>query len=128
VSVIAAVTNLLWPRAGEVRLRSLRSYNPYRGTKTTDPALVRSLLMSVAVTEVYLADDDWNARLENALERYGTVKLVADSSRSADLRAALVMILVTPVDVGFLQFFPAVDRVERLEGKVSAMLVLREQV
>jgi len=32
---------LLWPRTGEVRLRSLRSYNPYRGTKTTDPALVR---------------------------------------------------------------------------------------
>lgn len=128
VSVIAAVTNLLWPRAGEVRLRSLRSYNPYRGTKTTDPALVRSLLMSAAVTEVDLADNDWNARLEDALERFGTVKLVADSSLSAEFRAALIMLLVTPVDVGFLQFFPAVDRVERLEGKMSATLVLREQV
>lgn len=128
VSVVAAVTNLLWPRAGELRLRSLRSYNPYRGTKTTDPALVRSLLMSFAVTEVDLAEDGWNARLEYALERFGAVKLVADSPRSAEFRAALVMLLVTPVDVGFLQFFPAVDCVERLEGKISATLVLREQV
>lgn len=128
VSVIAAVANLLWPRAGEVRLRSLRSYNPYRSTKTTDPALVRLLLMSVAVTEVDLADDDWNARLVDALERFGAVKLMAESSQSADFRAALVMLLVTPVDVGFLQFFPAVDRIERLEGRVAAILVLREQV
>jgi hypothetical protein len=85
-------------------------------------------LMSVAITEVDLADEDWKARLEDALERFGAVKLVADSSRSADFRASLVVLLVTPVDVGFLQFFPAVDRIERLEGKVSATLVLREQV
>jgi len=62
--------------------------------------------MSVAITEVDLADEDWKARLEDALERFGAVKLVVDSSRSADFRAALVVLLVTPVDVGFLQFFP----------------------
>ena len=30
VTVLAAVTSLLWPRADEVRQRALQSYNPYR--------------------------------------------------------------------------------------------------
>jgi hypothetical protein len=36
--------------------------------------------------------------------------------------------VATPVDVGFLQFFPVIERVERLEGRILVGLALREQV
>jgi hypothetical protein len=128
VSVIAAVTNLLWPRASEIRQRSLQSYNPYRDARVTDPALVRSLLLAEAMAEVNFEHPAWRAALGVAFEDFGSVRLVAGSSSASNLRSALVNLLATPVDVGFLQFFPAVERVERLDGSISVSLVLREQV
>ena len=128
VSVIAAVTNLLWPRASEIRQRSLQSYNPYRDARVTDPALVRSLLLSEAMPAVNFDDPSWRTALGVALEDFGCVRLVAGSSSASNLRSTLVTLLATPVDVGFLQFFPAVERVERLDGNISVSLVLREQV
>jgi hypothetical protein len=36
--------------------------------------------------------------------------------------------VATPVDVGYLQFYPAIERVERQAGRLVVGLTLREQV
>jgi hypothetical protein len=55
--------------------------------------------------------------------------LVASSATdSASLRLALVGVIATPVDVGVLQFFPVVERVERANSRIMVCLTLREQV
>ena len=128
VTVLSAITSMLWPRANEVRQRSLQSYNPYRQTRSTDPAVVRHLLLSRAIATITFNDPDWKARLVAAFEAQGTVRLVAEAGQSALFRNALVQLVAAPISVGFLQFFPAIERVERTGGRIFVTFTLREQV
>lgn len=128
VTILSAVTSLLWPRANEVRQRVLQSYNPYRQTRSTDPAVVRHLLLSRAIATIALSDFDWETQLGLAFEGQGTVRLVAEAGAAGALRTALVRLAATPVSVGVLQFFPAIERVERADGRIFVTLTLREQV
>jgi hypothetical protein len=75
-----------------------------------------------------LESEDWQAQLNVAFERQGTCRLSAPATSSGELRKALVRLIATPVDVGYLQFFPLVERVERLDSKILATLSLRERV
>ena len=128
VSVLLAITSLLWPRANEVRQRVLQSYNPFRQTRSTDPAVVRHLLLSRAIATIAFSDPDWGMQLASAFEAQGTARLAANSGVSRLFRAALVRLSATPVSVGVLQFFPAIERIERADSKIFATLTLREQV
>lgn len=128
VTVLSAITSLLWPRANEVRQRVLQSYNPFRQTRSTDPAVVRHLLLRRAIATIAINDADWEAQLATAFEAQGTARLVANTDESRLLRAALVRLSATPVSVSVLQFFPAIERVERADGRIFATLTLREQV
>lgn len=127
VTVLAAITSLLWPRSDEVRHRALRSYNPYRQTRTTDPAVVRHLLLNRSITTINLEEPDWPKRLSAAFETHGTCRLSALAADSAALRLAIVQLVASPVDIGVLQFFPVVERVERVEERMLANFTLREQ-
>lgn len=128
VTVLSAITSLLWPRANEVRQRVLQSYNPFRQTRSTDPAVVRHLLLSRAIATIAFSDPDWEALLGIAFEAQGTVRLFAEAGEARLFRAALVRLSATPVSVGVLQFFPAIERIERADGRIFATLTLREQV
>jgi hypothetical protein len=128
VTVLAAVSSLLWPREAELRQRTLQSYNPYRDARTTDPALVRHLLLAQSVETVALAEPNWRDQVHAAFDARGVCRIVVDAADAVALRRALVELVSTPVDIGFLQFFPAVERVERLDGRISVSLILREQV
>ncbi|WP_197426537.1 MULTISPECIES: protein DpdJ [Hyphomicrobiales] len=128
VTVLSAIASLLWPRANEVRQRVLQSYNPFRQTRSTDPALVRHLLLSRAIATIAFSDPDWETQLAAAFEAQGTGRLVADAGESRQIRAALVRLSATPVSVGALQFFPAIERVERADCRTLVTLTLREQV
>ena len=128
VTILSAVTSLLWPRANEVRQRVLQSYNPYRQTRSTDPAVVRHLLLSRAIATIALTDLDWETQLGLAFEEQGTARLVAEAGAAGALRTALVRLAATPVSVGVLQFFPAIERGERFDGRIFVTLTLREQV
>jgi hypothetical protein len=128
VTVVAAVTNLLWPRSDEVRQRALQSHNPYREGRSTDPAVVRHLLLRRAISTIEIADPDWREQLSAAFGDQGTGRLAASAEQATALRQAIVGLVATPVDVGVLQFFPAVERVERAEGRILISLTLREQV
>jgi hypothetical protein len=128
VTILAAVTSLLWPREAHLRQKVLHSYNPYRQARTTDPALVRHILLTRTVLTVDLADADWQTQFTEALEEQGMCRLAARGADAPLMRAALVRLVATPVDVGCLQFFPIIERVERLEGRILVSLALREQV
>jgi len=128
VTVLAAITSLLWPRSDEVRSRALQSYNPYRQGRSTDPAVVRHLLLNRSIKTIDFADVDWREQLRTALDGQGTCRLAASSGDAPALRLAIVQLIATPVDVGVLQFFPVVEQVERSEGQILANLTLREQV
>lgn len=128
VTVLSAITSLLWPRAHEIRQRVLQSYNPFRHTRSTDPAVVRHLLLSRAIPTIAFSDPDWETLLASAFESQGTARLMADACEAHLFRAALVRLSATPVSVGVLQFFPAIERVERADCRILATLTLREQV
>ena len=104
---------LLWPREAELRQRVLQSYNPYRSARTTDPALVRHLLLPGrsrrSVHRCRLArrsSTPPSTRRASAGSWCDAAMLQRCAQRWSDSSA-------TPVDVGFLQFFPAIERVER---------------
>ncbi|RWO19214.1 MAG: DEAD/DEAH box helicase [Mesorhizobium sp.] len=128
VTVLAAITSLLWPRANEVRKRVLQSHNPFRRTRSTDPAIVRHLMLSRSIATIELSDPDWQAALNATFDAQGSVRLAADASDAPALRRALVRLVVTPVSIGVLQFFPTVERVERSHSRILVSLTLREQV
>ena len=128
VTVLSAITSLLWPRADEVRQRALQSYNPFRRARSTDPAIVRHLLLARTIATIELTAEDWQAQLCAAFEAHGVARLVADTAQAGALRAALIVLVATPVNIGVLQFFPAIERIERSDGRIFVSLTLREQV
>lgn len=128
VTVLSAISGLLWPRANEVRQRVLQSYNPFRLTRPTDPAVVRHLMLSRPIATIEFSAPDWEAQLAAAFEAQGTARLVAHVGEAGRFRAVLVRLSATPVNIGVLQFFPAIERVERANGRLLVSLTLREQV
>jgi hypothetical protein len=126
ITILAAITSLLWPREFEVRLTSLRAYNPFRETRATDPAIVRHLLLDHSLMIVDIGETDWRNQLHLAFEATGTCRLAAAKNQAAQLRAALVRLSATPIDVGVLQFFPVIVRAGQVDARVFADLMLRE--
>lgn len=126
VSVFAAVFSMLWPRENDVRVTSLQSYNPYRVGRATDPAVVRELLLRRNVRTVALSSPGWKDALYAAFAEDGACRLSARGSEARNLREALVLLGATPVDVGVLQFFPVVERIDRREDRILVDLLLRE--
>jgi hypothetical protein len=128
VTVLATITSLLWPREGELRQRVLQSHNPYREGRTSDPGVARHLLLTRPVVTIELSDPDWFGQFRAAIETHGTCRLAVDMTFASVLRNAVVQLVATPCDVGFLQFFPVVEGVERTAGRIFLILALREQV
>ncbi|WP_122570549.1 protein DpdJ [Pseudomonas viridiflava] len=128
VTILDAVMSLLWPREVELRQKLLRSYNPYRQTRTTDPTLIRYLLLTRTVVTVELSDDAWRGKLNAALETDGSCRLSVVATSASIMRETLVKLVATPIDIGYLQFYPVVERFERAEGKIMVTVSLREQL
>lgn len=128
LTIAATVTNLLWPRESEVRLKALQSYNPYRQRRTTDPGVVRHLFARQSTPVISLASGDWQTQLVEAFQSHGVVRLSSDSASGEALRKTIVSLLAKPVDVGVLQFYPAIEKIERMATLILVTLTLREQL
>lgn len=126
--LIQVLGGLLWPRGMEIRQRALQSYNPFRTRRVTDPLLVRKLLLEPNIPEVYIEKQDWVQVYEKILAVHGTVQLKAQRGNNNLLHSAIIEALCRPIDVGYLQFFPVVERIERGETETQVTLSLREQV
>jgi len=127
--IIAVLSGLLWPKGIEIRQRTLQSYNPFRSRRLTDPALIRHLLLNPNLPVVQLCEegDDWYAQFAQLIAERGMVQLAAPRSADRRLRGAIVRIVSTAVDVGFLQFFPYLERVEKDEHEMRVVFSIREQ-
>lgn len=128
VTVLSAITNLLWPRSDEVRQKALQSYSPYRQGRSTDPAVVRQLLLRSAIATIDITVPDWRDQLNAAFVARGVGRITASADLTGAIRQAIVTLVTGPVDIGVLQFFPVVERTEREGGRVFVTLTLREQV
>lgn len=125
---IQVLGSLLWPRGIEIRQRALQSYNPFRTRRVTDPALARRLLLNSNVPRLNVGTVDWQAQFAAVMAEYATVQLHCESDENHRLRQAIIEALAMPIDVGYLQFFPVVERMERTESETRAILSLREHV
>lgn len=125
---IQVLGGLLWPRGIEIRQRALQSYNPFRTRRLTDPALVRGLLLASNIPTVVVGTVDWRSKFAALMAEYATVQLQCASRDEHSLRQAVVELIATPIDVGYLQFFPVVERVERNDSETRATLSLREHI
>jgi hypothetical protein len=122
------LATLLWPKGLEISQRALQSHNPYvRRRRVTDPRLARSLVQP-AGRRVSILAEGWRDSLATGLSEDGVVTLEAPATDGATLRTALLDAVITPVDVGFLQFFPRVERIERRGEVMAATLIVQEQV
>lgn len=125
---IQILSGLMWPRGLEIRQQALESYNPFRRVQSIDPALVRALLLNPNIPQVEFGKSAWQELYIKSIAENGTMQLVAQRQDETKLRHALVQVVITPVDVGFLQFFPIIERFERSEVDTKVTLTLREQV
>ena len=126
--LIQVLSGMLWPRGIEIRQRSLQSYNPFQSSRVTDPALVRTLLFRKNVAVVPITQPEWPVQVAKFLSDNGIVQILADRNNEGSLRSVIINVVGRPVDVGYLQFFPVVERIERGETDTRVTLSLREQV
>lgn len=127
--IIALLSGLLWPKGIEIRQRTLQSYNPFRVRRLADPALIRHLVLHPNLPTVQLTEtgDDWYRQFADLIAQRGIVQLAAPRNADRRLRAAIVRIVSSAVDVGFLQFFPYLERVEKDEHEMRVVFTIREQ-
>jgi hypothetical protein len=111
--LVQILASLLWPRGPEIRQRALQSYNPYREVGFADAALARALLFETPPPIVSLTEPDWLETLQAMLSSEGSVRLTAPIGKEAALRAAILDIVATPIEVEALHLFPAIERVEQ---------------
>jgi hypothetical protein len=128
VDLISVLGGLLWPRGIEIRQRTLQSYNPFRVRRITDPALVRHVILSPQTPTIALEGVNWYDELVGQIADSGVVQLIAKRDSEKALRAAIIKVIGAPVDVGYLQFFPFVERIERAEDDTRVTFSMREQV
>lgn len=121
------LANLLWPRGLEVSQRALQSYNRFAERRSTDPRIARALLQK-AGRRVSFGAPGWQDSLAQSLAQEGAAELFGRTEQLDGLRAAVLDVLTTPIDVGFLQFFPKVERTERQADGLVIALVVQEQV
>lgn len=128
IDLISVLSGLLWPRGIEIRQRTLQSYNPFRSRRVTDPALIRQLILSPGIPVVRLDDDGWHESLIQHLAVSGVAQLAADHTNEKKIRGAIMRVIVSPVDVGYLQFYPFVERIERGANETCVAFSMREHV
>ncbi|ADN77438.1 DEAD/DEAH box helicase domain protein [Ferrimonas balearica DSM 9799] len=116
---------LLWPRGHVIRDAWLSYYNPYAFAGTTERLLVRACVGS-ACEQVALSDDDWMTRCHSLLDKHGKCELVAKPEQ--DINLALAQLLVKPVDMYGLFFYPRVASIRREQHEICAQVEIAEAV
>ncbi|RKH43189.1 DEAD/DEAH box helicase [Corallococcus sp. AB050B] len=107
-----AIYGLLWPRGSIVRARALLSYNPFTILPDADRDIV---LDCIGPTErvIELSWPDWRKQVRAALSEGASVKLMAAENARDALKEALLHLVSTPIEAGFLHLFPRVEGVVR---------------
>ena len=126
--IVGVLSGILWQQPAEVRRHDLATYNPFKKSGYTDPALIRALLPFGDIEEVNVADTNWQSAVIDSLSSSGFVNLIASNDSLEDLRSKLHGLLASPIDSDYLQFFPDIYALDHTDDGVTATLVLRDRV
>ena len=126
-SLMKALNSVLWAQGAELRQRALESYHPFRASFTTDPELVRVLLLEEELETVTLNADDWLARTCAVLGQSGRCRLQTGIAHARALRNAVIGLQAQPVDIDYLQFYAVVERYETTAETIAVILGVQEQ-
>ena len=118
---------LLWPRGNTVRSSGLTSYNPFNQLPPTDRSILSSVLGTNHKT-VILNSADWWERLTAVLISEGVGRLSAPVVEKDALKAALLRLAATPLDVGYLHLYPRLAGLRRYRNQFVAVLEIKEAV
>lgn len=117
---------ILWPQSSEIRVGSLSSYHPFRQGGAQEPGLVRAIFFSKSAAFVSVSDSDWFDRVAEMLANEGVARLTISRCQQAELRKAITRVIASPIDVGWMQLYAAIERIEGDAENTTAVLVIRE--
>ena len=123
-----ALSGLLWPKTDALRREALATWTPFRKLTTPVPQLARAILLESESVAVLLKEDGWREALVRDLSSDGSARLEAPVEEHRRLRHAILELLASPVHVGHLQLYPALERISKEARRITAHFVLREQV
>jgi hypothetical protein len=119
-----AVYGLLWPRGYQVRGHGLTSYNPFSDGAPPDREILLDLLRgNEAVIPLGPALMPEARRL---LADHGSAKIAAGAEERRALKEAILKMVVSPVEVGYLHLYPSLAGLTQGPDGLSATLDLRE--
>jgi hypothetical protein len=121
------IYGLLWPRGNVARSVGLATYNPYLALPETDRMLVLDHLPQTA-PEVSLGSPSWRTDVAEGLRTHSAARLVAGIDARAALRAALLGLAASPLEVDFLHLYPQVESVDRVPDGFVVRLHLPEAI
>lgn len=119
------INGLLWPRGYAVRDAHLTYYNPYAFAGPTERLLVK-FFIGETCTSVPYADENWLEACHQVLEVQGRCELIASTEQ--EVSQALAELLVKPVDMYGLFFYPRVSAVRRDQQELRIQLEIVEAI
>jgi hypothetical protein len=84
------------------------------------------LLVGREALEIAFGASSWAERLLLALVETGRARITAMRQDEEALQRELLSLIATPVDVGYLQFYPVIEQAARDGMTLSIALILRE--
>ncbi|MGW5054357.1 protein DpdJ [Actinokineospora sp. NPDC004072] len=122
----SVLLSLLWTRATARRAETLRASNRFAyNSPPTERTLLRDILPE-GPRGVDIDTDDWRETLVVVLRTWGSARIFSSSGRQAELARCLRDLMITPLEIDWLQVYPHVDGVVRENGRYSIALTLHE--
>jgi len=119
-----AVYGLLWPRGYQVRAHGLSSYNPFSEDASPDREILLDLLRGNE--PVIPLQPGFMAKAGAALSAHGSARMNASAEERRALKDAILRMVVSPVEVGYLHLYPSVVGLAQGPDGLSVTLDLRE--
>lgn len=120
------LSGMLWPQAAELRCGRRPTWHPFRDLGDVEPGLLRSLLDFGAMTTIDVANEGWQEILIESLSKNGVARISVEEAKRTKLSDALAWIATMPIDLGWVQVYGAIERIELSGGRVFVQLALRE--
>lgn len=116
----------LWTRGIQVRQSALNYYNEFSTGITRTERLLGEAMWKEECESVFYDDEHWLEKIHKALDRDGLASLVIGRRFVNELANIMAVIHVQPLDVRGLEFFPRVEGIARVAGKLHVKLGLVE--
>jgi hypothetical protein len=124
----AQLYSMLWPRQHEVR-QQMDAYHPFRALQSfNEPKLIRDILLKDTYIDVQLSETNWRNEVLTTLSRSEICRLIASRAGKKRLAQAVAELLLSPVDIEYLQFFTMVERYEQGVDYHAAILTIWEDI